>query len=73
MATKNPRINVTIDPEMAGILASMAKGRGKTISMTAYNLMEQAIADHEDEYWSELAEKRETQTKRWVSHKDAWK
>jgi predicted DNA-binding protein len=73
MATKNPRINVTIAPEIANVLAAMAKEKGKTISMTANGLIEQAIANHEDGYWSKLAEKREEQTKRWVSHKDAWK
>ncbi|MFN7609684.1 MAG: ribbon-helix-helix protein, CopG family, partial [bacterium] len=43
MATKNPRINVTLDKETAKYLTLMAKKRKKTISVTARELIESAL------------------------------
>lgn len=71
MATKNPRLNVTTSLETAGILAMMAKQKGKTISMTANELIEKAIEDHEDAYWCKIALEREKDAK-YISSEAFW-
>jgi predicted DNA-binding protein len=73
MATKNPRINVTINAETAGILAMMAKQKGKTVSMTANELIEKAIEDHEDAYWGKLAHERMKEGGPTLSSEEFWK
>lgn len=73
MPTDNPRINVTLEPEYAGLIAMLAERDHISVSAKAKQLMLAALELEEDIYYSTLAEKREKQTKKWVSHKDAWK
>lgn len=73
MATKNPRINVTIDPETAAIIALMAKKEKKTVSAKANDYIKQAIEHDEDLYWIKLAEERIKEGGEYISHEEAWK
>ncbi len=73
MATKNPRIHVTLDAETAKYLALMAKKSKKTLSATAKSLIEQAIEDSEDAYWLKIAEERILSGEKYISHEEAWK
>lgn len=72
MATKNPRINVTVSEETAAILALMAKQKKKTISATVNSLVEQAIEQHEDAYWLKIAKDREKDAS-YISSEEFWK
>ena len=72
MATKNPRIHVTLDAETAKYLALMAKNSKKTLSATAKILIEQAIEDSEDAYWLKIAEERRTEGGKTLSSNEFW-
>ncbi len=73
MATKNPRINVTVSEETAAIIALMAKQKKKTISATVNSLLEKAIEDHEDAYWLKIAEERRNEGEKTLSSEEFWK
>jgi predicted DNA-binding protein len=73
MATKNPRINVTIDPETAAILALMAKKENKTLSAKASDYIKQAIEHDEDMYWVKLAHERMKEGGKTLSSEEFWK
>lgn len=73
MATKHPRLNVTLSPEQMGLLALLAKKEDKSLSAIAGKLIEEAMEMHEDLYLSKLAAERDTPDTVWISHEDAWK
>ncbi|MFN8929814.1 MAG: hypothetical protein ACK5WQ_05540 [Alphaproteobacteria bacterium] len=77
MATKNPRINVTLDKETAKYLTLMAKKRKKTISVTARELIESALEEVEDSYWGDIALTRmkayEQGKDKLIAYEDFWK
>lgn len=75
MASKNPRINITLDPETLEILETLAKKSSKSVSMQAYDFIRQAIELHEDFVLSQLANEREEERegKSLISHEDFWK
>lgn len=73
MPTPNPRVNITLDKSELFILSAFAKKKKSSLSSAAKQLILKALELEEDIYLSELAEKRLEQTKKWVSHKDAWK
>lgn len=73
MATKHPRINVTLDPETAKFLAFMAAKQNKSTSAVARDLIEQAIETDEDAYWIKVAEERIQSGEKYISHEEAWK
>lgn len=73
MPTQNPRINITLDPKFAGVIASLAKRDNVSISSKTKELVMVALELQEDMYFSKLAEDVERRTTKWVSHEDAWK
>ncbi len=73
MPTKNPRLNVVLDDELYEIIEKIAKQEGKSMSVVAKELMEDALEKHEDMLLSELAMKREAKSKKTVPHDKAWK
>jgi predicted DNA-binding protein len=73
MAAKNPRLNVVLSPDTLSIIEQIAKKEGKSLSVVAKELMEDAIEKHEDLLLSEMAMKREGKTQKTVSHDKAWK
>ncbi len=73
MATDNPRIQVMLDAETSGLLATFAAQHKRSLSSTAAELIREALELHEDILLSRHADERFTHTKRWVSHEDAWK
>lgn len=73
MATDNPRIQVMLDVETNGLLASLASQQERSISATAAELIREALELHEDMLLSKHADERFQATKKWVSHDDAWK
>jgi predicted DNA-binding protein len=72
MPTKNPRLNVVLNTDIYEIIESIAQQEGKSMSVVAKELMEDALEKHEDLLLSEMAMKRETKSKKTVSHDKAW-
>ena len=58
MPTKNPRLNVVLSSETYETIERIAKQEGKSLSVVAKELMEDAIEKHEDMLLSEMAMKR---------------
>ncbi|MGK5089687.1 DUF6290 family protein [Bdellovibrionota bacterium FG-2] len=73
MPTKNPRLNVVLDAELYEMVEKIAKQEGKSMSVVAKELMEDALEKHEDMLMSEMAMKRETKSKKTIPHDKAWK
>ncbi len=74
MSTKNPRLNVVLEPSLYRAIQNLAKKEDISLSLKARDLIRQALIYCEDAYWVEEAEKREkTFKKRSVlSHKKIW-
>jgi predicted DNA-binding protein len=70
---KNPRLNITLEPEYIEMLTDISVKRSQSISAVAKMLILEALELQEDLYFSELAEDVERRTTKWVSHEDAWK
>ncbi len=73
MATKNPRINITLEKSVAGLLITLAKSEHTSVSHLAKELILEAMERREDIALSTLAELRDTPKARKVKHDDAWK
>ncbi len=72
MPTKNPRLNVVLDESLYRIIENIAKKEGKSMSVVAKELLEDAIEKHEDLILSQMAMDREAKSKKSISHEDAW-
>ena len=73
MPTQNPRVNITFDPETAGLLAHFAEQEHKSISGLAKELVLEALERREDMELSALAKIRDIAGAKIVKHKDVWK
>jgi predicted DNA-binding protein len=73
MPTKNPRLNVVLSDELYEMVEKIAKKEGKSLSVVAKELMQDALEKHEDMLLSEMAIKRETKSKKTLPHAKAWK
>jgi len=73
MPTKNPRLNVVLNADTYETIERIAKAEGKSMSVVAKELMEDAIDKHEDLLLSEIAMKREAKAKKTISHDKAWR
>ena len=56
MATSNPRINITVPNEIAVLLSKTARQSKKSVSKVALELIEWAIEEREDIYFSKIAD-----------------
>jgi hypothetical protein len=73
MATKNPRLNLTLEPPLVSVLSSLAKKEHTSVANMAKELILEALDRREDLALSAIAEARELATQKKVSHEDAWK
>ena len=74
MATVNPRINITIPEEIALLLNKTAKQSKKSVSRVALDLIEWAIEEREDLYFSKIADEVvRSNPKLFPNSKDIWK
>lgn len=71
--SNNPRINVTFENEVAGLIASLAEAEDKSMSMVVRELTLEALELREDLYLSKLAGKLDKKGAKTVSHEEAWK
>jgi len=74
MPTKNPRINVVLDPKIYEILSKLAQVQGISLSLLSRDLIKEALEIREDLYWQKQAEEREKtfSQKEALSHQDLW-
>ena len=73
MATDKPRIQVLLDEETNGLLASLASEQNRSLSMTAADLIREALELREDRLFSDISNQRiaDDDGQRY-SHTDAW-
>ena len=74
MPTKNPRLNVVLEPNLYKTLGKLANEEGISLSLAARDLIKEALEVHEDIYWQEVAREREKtfSYKKALSHKEVW-
>ena len=48
MPTKNPRINISVDPPLYGPIQGLARGRRVSLSMLACDLIKESLELRED-------------------------
>ena len=73
MPTKKPRLNVVLDDDLLEMVEKISKKEGKSMSVVAKELIEDALEKHEDLILSEMAMKREAKSKKTIPHAKAWK
>ena len=73
MTTENPRIHVMLDPETKGLLASLAARNDRSLSMTAADLIREALELHEDAILSAKGDERLSTHSKKIAHQEAWK
>lgn len=75
MPTKNPRVNIVIEPPLYSTMHDLAISGGISMSTLARDLIREAIELREDVALAALAGKRMKTFNRKValSHKDVWK
>ena len=74
MATKNPRLNVVLEPALMREVNHLAKSQGVSLSTLARDLIKEALETYEDSRWQKVAEKRDTtfSAKKTLSHDEVW-
>ena len=74
MSTKNPRLNVVLEPSLYSAIRFLAIIDGTSLSLKARDLIREALEYCEDLYWMKEADKREKtfDKKRALSHKQTW-
>lgn len=74
MPTKNPRLNVVLDPNLYKSLSRLANKEGISLSLLARDLLKESLELREDVYWNEVAQKRDKtfSYKKALSHEDIW-
>ena len=73
MPTKNPRINITLEASLSGLLAELAAQEEISVSSLAKELVLEALERREDIALSALAKIRDTDKSKRVKHDNAWK
>ncbi|HLP34756.1 MAG TPA: DUF6290 family protein [Amoebophilaceae bacterium] len=72
MSNKKPRINVTFDASVAGIISELAHQEQKSVSSLVRELTMEALEKREDFLLSSIALKREQNHSKTYSHEEAW-
>ncbi len=74
MPTKNPRLNVVLEPPIYSSIERLAKAEKCSMSLKARDLIREALEIYEDAYWAKKAAVRETtfERKEALTHKKVW-
>lgn len=73
MATKKKRINVSLGKKLYVFLQDIALRDEVPTATKAAQLIEKALEDEEDAYFSMLGDQRASEDVEYVSHEEAWK
>ena len=74
MPTKQPRLNIVLEPLLYKIIVKLADDDGVSLSLKARDVLRLALEYNEDLYWMEEAYTRDKtfDRKKALSHKDVW-
>jgi uncharacterized protein YwlG (UPF0340 family) len=74
MPSKNPRINIVVDPPVYEQIEQLAERRGVSLSMVARDLIREALVMEEDVALARLAGEREATLREdtALSHEEVW-
>jgi hypothetical protein len=74
MSTKNPRLNVVLEPPLYSAVQHLAKKDHVSLSLKARDLIREALEYYEDVRWGQMAEAREKtfSKKTALTHKQVW-
>lgn len=74
MSTKNPRLNVVLEPPMYQAVCQLARKDGVSLSFKARDLIHQALEYCENLHWAKIADSREKtfSRKKALSPKKVW-
>ncbi len=74
MPTKNPRLNVVLEPELYQALNRIAKKEGVSLSLKARDLIKESLELYEDLYWEGKAAERDKtfRVDKALSHQEIW-
>ncbi len=75
MPTKNPRVNIVVEPPLYGVMHELATSKGVSMSAIARDLILEAINLREDVALSAVADTRMDtfDRKTALAHEDVWK
>lgn len=75
MPTKNPRLNIVLEPDLYNLVSKIAHKKGLSLSLLARDLLIEALEIREDMYWQDIAGKREKtfSSKKALTHNKTWK
>ena len=73
MPTKKKRINVSLSKKIYVFLQGIALRDEMPVASKAADLIEKALEDEEDAYFSALGDKRASENVVYISHEEAWK
>jgi metal-responsive CopG/Arc/MetJ family transcriptional regulator len=75
MSTKNPRLNVVLEPALMKGIDNLARSQGVSLSTMARDLLKEALESYEDGQWQKIAQKREAtfSKKKALSHDEVWR
>ena len=74
MSTKNPRLNVVLEPTLMKGVDHLAKAQGVSLSTMARDLIREALETYEDGQWHKIARRRENtfSHEKALSHNEVW-
>jgi predicted DNA-binding protein len=75
MPTKNPRVNIVVEPPLYSVMHDIAAREGVSMSTIARDLIREAIELREDVALADFADTRmkTLDRKKALSHDDVWK
>ncbi len=75
MATKNPRLNVVLEPSLMKGIDHLAQAQGVSLSTMARDLIKESLETYEDGQWQKIAQKRDAtfSRKKPLSHDEVWR
>lgn len=73
MPTQKHRINISVPDDVQRSLEALAVRDEKPVATMTLDLLQRAIELEEDRILQSVAESRETESQKSVSHDDAWK
>jgi predicted DNA-binding protein len=75
MPTKNPRVNIVVEPPLYSVMHDIATSEGVSMSTIARDLIREAIELREDVALADFADTRMKtfNRKKALSHDDVWK
>ena len=74
MATKNPRLNIVLEPVLMKGVDHLARAQGVSLSTMARDLIKEALDTYEDGQWQKIAQQREMtfSHKKARTHDEVW-